>query len=72
MTLRLYSGDNTKATTDFWNKGHHLERLQEVFKYCANLRDYLQKSFPAYFIERVSDARINGWLTDANALSLQI
>ena len=53
-------------------KGDRLQRLQEAFKYCANLQEYLQKSFGAYLIQRVSAARINYWLTDTNAVSLQV
>ena len=72
MAFRLHPDKSTKAAVEFWSVAGRLGRLQEAFKYCANLRDHVQKSFGAYLIERVCAARINYWLTDANALSLQV
>ena len=72
MALRLHPDKSSPAATKFWSKGGREERLQEAFKYCANLRDHIQKSVGCYLVERVSAARINYWLTDANALSLQV
>ena len=52
MAFRLHPDKSTKAAAEFWSETDRLERLQEAFKYCANLRDHVQKSFGAYLIKR--------------------